>query len=209
MARATAGRPHVRKTSSLVARIAWATAGGICLFTAENIWIDARLVRPVAPPAAVVRTGSARRHVVYGVFGAGDRLSFGGVLSGGVAEGRGVAGWKKALTGTLVLAAAILAGEWFAATGGMAVLAQIHPHRRDHPVVLHWEASTSPNVRYNIYRGPKPGIHPDKVNSFPIDAITFTDTTAENHTKYYYVARAVDGNGRESSDSNETFANVP
>ncbi len=120
-----------------------------------------------------------------------------------------LAGRKKALTGTAVLAAAILAGEWFVATGGMIVFEQMRSHRRDHAVTLHWRASTTKNVRYNIYRGPTPGFHPDKLNSVSIDGLTFIDTTAENRTRYYYVARAVDATGQESSDSNETFANVP
>jgi hypothetical protein len=120
----------------------------------------------------------------------------------------GLTGWKKALTGIAVLVAVILAGEWFVATGGMTIVEQIHPHRRDHTVTLHWQASTTKNVRYNIYRGTTPGFHPDKLNSAPIDGLTFTDTTAENRTRYYYVARAVDATRQESSDSNETYANV-
>jgi hypothetical protein len=52
------------------------------------------------------------------------------------------AGWKKALTGTAVLGAAILASEWFVATGGMIVVEQMRSHRRDHAVTLHWQAST-------------------------------------------------------------------
>jgi hypothetical protein len=199
----------VRKTSSLVARIAWISAAAICLFTAENIWIDAPLVRRSHHrlPSFVPEALGGMWFMAFLALAIGLVLAVFCLLV--LLKDAGVAGWKKALTGTVVLAAAILSGEWFVATGGMAVLAQIHPHRRDHPVVLHWEASTSPNVRYNVYRGSKPGIHPAKVNSFPIDGVTFTDTTAENHTRYYYVARAIDGNGRESSDSNETFANVP
>jgi hypothetical protein len=199
----------VRKTSSLVARIAWISAGAICLFAVENIWIDARLVRRSNHrlPSLVPEALGGMWFMAFLALAIGLVLAVFCIVP--LLKDAAVAGWKKALTGTLVLAAVILAGDWFAATGGMTALAQIHPHRRDHPVVLHWEASTSPNVRYNVYRGPKPGMHPDKVNSFPIDGVTFTDTTAENHTRYYYVARAVDGNGRESSDSNETFANVP
>jgi fibronectin type 3 domain-containing protein len=93
--------------------------------------------------------------------------------------------------------------------GGMSVVEQIHPHQRDHTVMLYWQASTTKQLRYNIYRGPTPGFHPDKLNSVPIDGLSFTDTTAENGTKYYYMARAVNAMGQESSASNETFANVP
>jgi hypothetical protein len=65
-----------------------------------------------------------------------------------------IAAWKKVLTGILVVAAAILSGGWFVATGGMKVAQQAGakpataPQKRT--VVLRWQASTTPNVHYNI-----------------------------------------------------------
>jgi hypothetical protein len=205
----TDGAIRNTKAGSLVARIAWVLAGTICLFAVENIWIDpwmARRSHHRLPSFVPEPLGGTWSLVLLALVVTLILSVFCQVLL--MRDGR-LAGWKKALTGTAVLAAAILAGEWFVATGGMIVVKPMRSHRRDHTVRLHWQASTTKNVRYNIYRGPRPGFHPDKLNSAPIDGLTFLDTTAENRTKYYYVARAVDATGQESSDSNETFANVP
>jgi hypothetical protein len=197
------------KVRSPIARIAWVLAGAVCLFAVENIWIDPWVARRSHHrlPSFVPEALGGTWFLMLLALGIALTLSvFCQVL---LMRDAGLPGWKKALTGTAVLAAAILASEWFVATGGMMVVEQMHPHRRDHAVTLHWQASITRNVRYNIYRGPTPGFHPDKLNSAPIDGLTFTDTTVENRTRYYYVARAVDATGQESSDSNETFANVP
>ena len=195
--------------TSLIARITWVLAGAICLFAVENIWIDPWVARrshhrlPSFVPEPLGGTWS----IVLLVLLVTLILSvFCQVL---LMRDARLAGSKKALTGTAVLAAGILAIEWFVATGGMIVVEQMRLHRKDHTVTLRWQASTTKNVRYSIYRGPRPGFHPDKLNSNPIDGLTFLDTTAENRTKYYYVARTVDATGQESSDSNEAFANVP
>jgi hypothetical protein len=197
------------KVSSPIARVAWVSAGAICLFTVENVWIDPWVARrshhrlPSFVPEAL---GGTWFLVLMAL---GITLTLAVLCQVLLMRNAGLTGWKKAQTGIAVLAAAILASEWFVATGGMSVVEQIHPHRRDHTVTLHWQASTTKQVRYNIYRGPTPGFHPDKLNSVPIDGLSFTDTTAENGTKYYYVARAVNAMGQESSASDETFANVP
>ena len=192
-----------------IARIASVSAGSICVFAVENIWIDpwvAGRLHHRLPSFVPEALGGTWCLVLLAI---GITLTFSVFCQVLVMKDAGLVGWKKALTGTAVLAAAILASEWFVATGGMAALDRVHPHRINHVVKLHWQASTSKNVRYNIYRGPTSGFHPDKLNSAPIGGLTFTDTTAENHKKYYYVARAVDANGRESADSNETTASVP
>lgn len=198
-----------RGTQSPIARVAALSAAAICLFVVENIWIDPWVVRrshhrlpsfvpdPLGGTWALVLLALAVTlvlAVICQVFLMKDVT---------------VVVWKKALTGAAVLAATLLVGQWFVATGGMTLWKQLHPPRRDHPVTLHWQASTSKNVRYNIYRGPSPGFHPQKINSVPVDGLTFVDTTAENHTTYFYVARAVDATGLESTDSNESRADIP
>jgi hypothetical protein len=197
------------KARSPIARVAWVSAGAICLFTVENVWID-----PWVASGSHHRLPSFVPEALGGTWflvlmALGITLTLAVLCQVLLMRDAGLTGWKKAQTGIAVLVAAMLAGEWFVATGGMVVVEQMHPHRRHHAVMLHWQASTTKNVHYNIYRGPTPGFHPDKLNSLPIDDLTFTDTTAENRTKYYYVARAVDATGKESSDSNEAFANVP
>ena len=112
----------------------------------------------------------------------------------------GFAGWKKTVPGILMLAAASLTCESFAAEGS--------PQQK-HTVLLRWKPSSTTNVRYNIYRGSAPGVHPDKLNAVPVDGLTFPDTNVQSGKSYYYVVRSVNAAGRESSDSNETLATVP
>jgi hypothetical protein len=197
------------KVRSPIARIAWVLVGTICLFTVENIWIDPWVARRSHHrlPSFVPEALSGAWFVV--LLALGVTLTWALFCQVLLMKEAGLAGWKKALTGTAVLAAGVLASEWFVATGGMTVVEKMRSHRRDHTVTLRWEASTTKNVRYNIYRGPTPGFHPDKLNSAHIDGLAFTDTTVENRTRYYYVARAVNATGQESTDSNETLANVP
>ena len=117
------------------------------------------------------------------------------------------AGWKKAVIAIAVLAVASLTCEWFETTGAQRMVAQERPPK--HTVVPHWKASSSKNVRYNIYRGSSAGVHPDKLNAAPVDGFTFTDTNVQSGRSYYYVVRAVDAAGRETSDSYETLATIP
>jgi hypothetical protein len=112
----------------------------------------------------------------------------------------GFAGWKKTVPGIILLAAASLTCESFAAEGS--------PQQK-HTVVLRWKASSTMDVRYNIYRGSAPGVHPDKLNAVPVDGLSFPDSNVQSGKKYYYVVRSVNAAGRESSDSNEALATIP
>jgi len=207
--RITVGRSLLGKTKSLTARIAWLLAGLVSLWAVENIWID-RWVQGRSHgrvPSLVPEALGGMWFLVVLAFAMG--LSLAVVCVALLIKDREVAGWKKALTGATVFAAILLAGEWFAVTGGTALLEQIRPHKKEHSVVLHWDASKSANVRYNIYRGTAPGVHPTRLNDIPVEGLTFKDTTVENGKRYYYVARAVDAAGKESTDSNEAVADVP
>jgi hypothetical protein len=118
-------------------------------------------------------------------------------------------GWKKALSGAAALTAMVMCIAWMA-TSGMAEGTWSVFHQRNHSVTLHWEASTTPNVvGYNVYRGEKKGRHEKKLNSVPVNGLTFTDTDVESGKTYYYVTRAVNTAGKESIDSKETAATIP
>ena len=78
-----------------------------------------------------------------------------------------------------------------------------------HSVTLSWTASTSTVSGYNIYRTTISGSGYAKINSGLIAGLTYTDTTVESATTYYYVATAVDASGDESSDSNQATAVIP
>jgi len=76
-------------------------------------------------------------------------------------------------------------------------------------VVLRWQPSTTPDLRYNVYSGPFWGIHPDKLNSTPIEGTSFTDATVVNGQTYWYIVRAVNAKGEESFESNVAEASIP
>lgn len=76
-------------------------------------------------------------------------------------------------------------------------------------VSLAWDASTSPVVGYNVYRGNQSGGFYTKLNSSLIVATTYTDNTVEAGRTYFYVATAVDTSGIESAFSNEAVAVIP
>jgi hypothetical protein len=78
-----------------------------------------------------------------------------------------------------------------------------------HWVTLSWTTSTSTVSGYNIYRTTISGSGYAKINSGLIAGLTYTDTTVQSGTTYYYVATAVDASGDESSDSNQATAAIP
>src|SRR5262249_18616028 len=79
-----------------------------------------------------------------------------------------------------------------------------------HKVDLSWNASPTPDVvGYNIYRRTSSGSYSSPLNGSPNVDLTYTDNSVSAGTTYFYVARAVDSNGVESTNSNEIQAIVP
>jgi hypothetical protein len=78
-----------------------------------------------------------------------------------------------------------------------------------HAVALSWNASTSAVSGYNVYRSIVSGNQYARVNSALIGGLAFTDTGLQGGSTYYYVTTAVDGNGNESTFSNQVTANIP
>jgi len=72
-------------------------------------------------------------------------------------------------------------------------------------ITITWNAATdcngNPVFGYNVYRSTSPDGEYTKVNSVLIVDTEYTDTSAEDGTRYYYVVRAVDGDGDESVQS--------
>ncbi|WP_094551789.1 alpha-amylase family glycosyl hydrolase [Petroclostridium xylanilyticum] len=66
----------------------------------------------------------------------------------------------------------------------------------DKTVSIEWNAV--PGTKYNIYRTTFSGGDYVLLNDHPITAATYTDTTANNATIYYYAVAAVDDAGNES-----------
>jgi hypothetical protein len=106
----------------------------------------------------------------------------------------------------VAIVAGILASCWTCGGGGGGD--RIQPTQ--HSVSLSWTASVSSVVGYNVYRGTQPsGPYPLKVNSSPHTGTSFTDSTVQSGTTYYYVVTAVDANSVESDYSNEGTAVIP
>jgi len=78
-----------------------------------------------------------------------------------------------------------------------------------HSVALSWNASTSTVSGYNVYRSTVSGSGYTKVNSLLVAGLTYTDSTVQSGTTYYYVTTAVDSNGMESTHSNQVSAAIP
>lgn len=75
-------------------------------------------------------------------------------------------------------------------------------------VLLTWDASTSPVVGYNLYRGPAIGVY-SKINTSLDPGTQYTDTTVVSGAKYYYAATAVNSSGEESTFSMPIEVIVP
>ncbi len=78
-----------------------------------------------------------------------------------------------------------------------------------HSVVLTWNASTSTVAGYNVYRSAVSGSGYIKINSSLVAVLSYTDSTVQSGTTYFYVTTAVDSTGNESMYSNEVSAPIP
>jgi hypothetical protein len=79
-----------------------------------------------------------------------------------------------------------------------------------HTVGLSWDASTFPNVvGSNIYRGPSAKGPYTKINSSLDPNTTYSDTTVQPGETYYYVITAIDNQGVENANSNQSEATIP
>jgi hypothetical protein len=79
-----------------------------------------------------------------------------------------------------------------------------------HTVGLSWTASASNNVvGYNIYRGTVTGGPYSILDSAPVAADAYTDSTVQSGQAYFYVVRSVNNTGMESANSSEVQAVIP
>jgi fibronectin type 3 domain-containing protein len=78
-----------------------------------------------------------------------------------------------------------------------------------HSVALTWNGSTTSNVTgYNVYRSTVNGGAYARITSLG-GVLSYTDSTVQNGTTYYYVTTAVDSQGTESVFSNQVTAVIP
>ena len=79
-----------------------------------------------------------------------------------------------------------------------------------HSVTLSWAASSSTGVvGYNVYRSTVSGGPYSRMTSAPDGSLSYTDTAVTAGNSYFYVVTAVEGNGLESTYSNQAMAVIP
>jgi hypothetical protein len=78
-----------------------------------------------------------------------------------------------------------------------------------HSVNLAWNASTSQVIGYNVYRSTQSGGPYAAITSSPEASTSYSDTSVQSGTTYYYVVTAVSVSGKESMYSNQATAKVP
>lgn len=76
-------------------------------------------------------------------------------------------------------------------------------------VTLTWNASTSTVSGYNVYRSTTSGSGYAKINASLVGGLSYTDSTVQGGTTYYYVTTAVDSSGNQSGYSNQATAAIP
>ncbi len=77
-------------------------------------------------------------------------------------------------------------------------------------VDLTWTASTSAGVTgYRVYRATTSGGPYTEVTTAPVTGTAFTDQIVQGGLTYYYVVRAVDSSGNQSTNSNQATAAIP
>src|SRR5215470_5428166 len=166
--------------------MAWILCGAICIFTFENIWIDPRVARhfhhalPSFAPAPMGGTWL----LVLMALGIGLILAVGCLILH--LRSAPLLAWRTILTGLLVAAAIALSGKWVVATGGAEFVAWRQTFAPKRSVTLNWNASTTPGVQYNVFRGASAGVHNEKLNAAPITGLSFADNDVISGNTYYY-----------------------
>ena len=78
-----------------------------------------------------------------------------------------------------------------------------------HKVSLAWSASTSPSITYyKVYRGTTSG-GPYTLLANDVTTLSYTDTSVQSGSTYYYVTTAVNSSGDESGYSDIARAIIP
>jgi hypothetical protein len=198
------GSPRLRRQRPRMTSIAWGLATVLFCFTAENLWIDPWL-RQKSPriPSLVPQALSGAWFLSLAVGGIALLLLV--VCQILLTRDRNLAAWTKVGTGIAVLGVLLLSVQWFRITNKRPALRL----RSSHTVLLTWKASSSQVAGYNVYRSTTPAANYVRINSSPVQGLTFTDDTVESGSTYYYVTRAVDRRGQESNNSNEARATIP
>jgi len=79
-----------------------------------------------------------------------------------------------------------------------------------HSVALSWAASGSSGVvGYDVYRSTVSGGPYTRLDSAPVNALDYTDSTVQSGTQYFYVLTSVTSGGVQSGYSSQIAVSVP
>jgi beta-galactosidase len=78
-----------------------------------------------------------------------------------------------------------------------------------HSVSLHWAASTSSVIGYNVYSSTTSGGPYTKLTSAPVPATDYTDASVQAGKTYYYVVTSVNSDNEQSGYSAQVSAVIP
>jgi len=198
-------QPPLRK--SLTLSLTWLLAPILFAITIENIWLDPWLRKRFPDfPSLAPQPPSVWWIITFGAIGiVCVVLMVGQVL---LMRREGVSRNSKIKAGVSVLIALLLSVTWFLVTSGITAAPRLLMFGPGTTVKLTWIASTTPGVTYNIYRVTESTGKEEKLNSAPINGLTFTDPNPANGEKYTYYATAVAGNS-ESARSNPATTTIP
>jgi hypothetical protein len=159
--------------------IAWGLASALFLFTAENLWIDPWLrSKSHRIPSFVPEALSGAWFVAFTIGSIALTLLV--VCQILLIRDRVLPVWTKVGTGIAVLVVLVLSVQWLLITNGKPGVLRIRASSKKHTVTLTWRASTSKVAGYNVYRSINPWANYVKINSVPVQGVTFTDNMVEN-----------------------------
>jgi Protein of unknown function (DUF1573)/Immunoglobulin domain/Immunoglobulin I-set domain len=143
-------------------------------------------------------------------------ISGAGYTPGGVSSGQIVTPGKTATlnvtfapSGTGLIPGSVTVTSNATSSPATITLSGTGVQAASHSVTLTWTASTSTVSGYNAYRSTVSGGPYTKLNSTPVAATTYVDSTVQAAQTYFYVVTSVDSSGVESADSTEVSATVP
>jgi fibronectin type 3 domain-containing protein len=108
-----------------------------------------------------------------------------------------------------LLAVSLVVSQWHWLGASLSHTFTRQSSATSHTVLLRWTASTSLVAGYNVYRSSVHGSSYLRINTALVRQLSFTDTAVESGAMYFYVTRAVDAQGHESVNSNETIVVIP
>ncbi|HEY2121141.1 MAG TPA: hypothetical protein VGH37_18290 [Candidatus Acidoferrum sp.] len=185
-------------------RVTWWLTSILAILPIFSLWVTPWLRSKSFEVPVLTEPGTAEWIIVFVLGSIGCVvLLVGQILA---FQNRKVSLGPRAWAAAAVAATVLLWAYWFYATTTRSVSAA----PMTHSVRLTWKPSTSPGVRYNIYRSTNPNkFTPPSLNPTPIPETSYVDNTVEGNKIYYYSARAVDAKGNESPDSNIAKAVIP